>query len=287
LRLSPQVRRDPVVIAPIDSLSSSLALYWQVARRGYRRYATYRAATLAGIFTNSIFGFLRAYVFIELYSVTAGAVGGFDLQDTLTYTFLTQGLLMTIYMWAWWDIALSIRSGDVVTDLFRPIDYQFYWLSQDLGRALYHFIFRGVPPFVIASLFFELHVPTNPLTAAAFLLSVALAVCLSFSIRFIANLAAFWLLDYRGVGNLLWAAWTFLAGFVVPIAFFPEPLETAARVLPFASTVQAPIDVYLQQVEGVELLGVLGGQALWAVCLLAAGRWVLAAATRRVVTQGG
>lgn len=242
---------------------------------------------MAGVFTNSVFGFLRAYVFIELYSVTAGTVGGFNRQDTLTYTFLTQGLLMTIYMWAWWDIALSIRSGDVVTDLFRPIDYQLYWLSQDLGRAMYHFILRGIPPFVVAGFFFSLKVPTDVVTWLAFLASVALAVCVSFAIRFIANLAAFWLLDYRGAGNLLWATWTFLGGFVVPIAFFPQPLESIARVLPFASTIQTPIDVYLGQVEGQELLSAIGLQLLWAVCLLAAGRGVLAAATRRVVTQGG
>lgn len=265
----------------------ALGLYWQIARRGYRRYATYRAATAAGVFTNSVFGFLRAYVFIELFAVAGTSVGGFTLRDTLTYTFITQGLLMAIYMWGWWDIALSIRTGDVVTDLFRPFDYQLYWLAQDLGRAVYHFVFRGIPPFLVAAFVFTLHIPTSPVTWVAFLLSVFLAVCVSFAIRFIANLSAFWLLDYRGVGNLLYAAWTFLGGFIVPVAFFPEPLQTVARVLPFSSTIQTPIEVYLGRAQGAELIGALVLQALWALGLLACGRVLLGAATRRVVTQGG
>jgi ABC-2 type transport system ATP-binding protein len=67
-----------------------MGLYWQIARRGFRRYATYRAATAAGIFTNTVFGFIRAYVFITLLK-TAGDIGGYTLRDTLTYTFVTQG----------------------------------------------------------------------------------------------------------------------------------------------------------------------------------------------------
>lgn len=37
-----------------------IALWWQVARRSFHRMSTYRGATAAGVFTNSVFGFLRA-----------------------------------------------------------------------------------------------------------------------------------------------------------------------------------------------------------------------------------
>jgi len=263
-----------------------MGLYWQIARRGFRRYATYRAATVAGVFTNTVFGFIRAYVFITLIG-TVGAIAGYDLRDALTYSFITQGMLMTIYIWGWWEIALSIRSGDVVTDLFRPIDYQLYWLSQDLGRAVYHFVARGIPPFIAGALVFDLYVPADPATWVAFLLSVGLAVSVAFAMRFMANLTAFWLLDYRGVSTLMAAAWGFLGGFWVPVGFFPEPLRTIADALPFRSTVQTPTDIYLGEVRGAGAARALLLQAGWTVVLLLAGRRVLAAATRRVVTQGG
>lgn len=44
-----------------------MQVYWEVARRGFRRYATYRAATVAGVFANTVFGFLQACVLLAVY----------------------------------------------------------------------------------------------------------------------------------------------------------------------------------------------------------------------------
>ena len=264
----------------------SARLYWEVLRRGYRKYATYRAATFAGVFTNTVFGFMRAYVMIAVFADLA-TVGGFDLRDALTYTFVTQGLIMVAYLWGWWEIALAIRSGDVVADLSRPFDFQLYWLAQDLGRAAYHAVFRGIPPFIIGALVFDLRLPAQPLTWLAFIASLVLAACVAFAMRFMMNLSAFWLLDYRGVGRLAMAFWTFLSGFLIPVAFFPETVQGVVRALPFVAIVELPVEVFLEKARGVELLAVLAFQAGWALALLGAGRWMLAAAMRKVVIQGG
>jgi len=49
-----------------------LAPYPQLVRAGYRRYATYRQATLAGLTTNVVFGLLRAAVPPEWCASSAG-----------------------------------------------------------------------------------------------------------------------------------------------------------------------------------------------------------------------
>ena len=116
---------------------------------------------------------------------------------------------------------------------------------------------------------------------------MVLAVCISFSFRFMTNILAFWLLDYRGVMTLAATFWTFLSGFVVPLALFPPVWRAVVEALPFAGMVQTPIDVFLQKYHGPALLAVLGRQLLWAVALLALGRWLMALATRRLVVQGG
>lgn len=264
-----------------------MRLWLEIARLGFRRYAAYRGATWAGVFTNTVFGFLRAYVFIALFAAAGSRVGGFDLTDTLTYTFVTQGMLMTVFLWGWWDVALSVRSGDVVTDLFRPFDYQGYWLAQDLGRAVYHAVARGIPPFLLGALVFDLRLPQRPETWFLFAASVALAVWVSFGIRFLTNLSAFWLLDHRGPGNVLAAVWTFAGGFIVPVAFFPDGVREAARLLPFAGTIQTPVEVFLEKHDATGLVAALGLQVLWGSGLHVVGRRLLARATRRVVVQGG
>ena len=130
-----------------------------------------------------------------------------------------------------------------------------YWLAQDLGRAAYHAIFRGVPPFLVGAIVFDLRLPDGAVVWLAFAVSVVLAVVASFAFRFLFNLAAFWLLDDRGAGVLALLVATFFSGLLVPLAFFPDWLETLAWALPFAAMVQTPIEVFLGHATGLELAG--------------------------------
>ncbi|HET8529278.1 MAG TPA: ABC-2 family transporter protein [Gaiellaceae bacterium] len=260
-------------------------LDWEIAKRGWRRYAAYPWATAAGVFTNTIFGFIQAYVLLAVYRHRTD-VGGYRADDAVTYVWLAQALLMTVYVFGWQELALRIRDGSIATDLSRPLDPQRYWLAFDLGRAPYHFLFRGVVPFVVGGLVFRLHYP-NVGNALLFVLSLALAVVVSLAFRFLYNLPAFWLLDIRGVLILALTVNLFFSGMIVPIAFFPHWLGQVAQVLPFAAILQTPIDVWLGKHHGWELVGVLALQAAWAGVLLALGRVGLRTATRKLVVQGG
>ena len=263
-----------------------MALWIEVARRGFRRHATYRAATVAGIFTNTVFGVIQAHVLVAIFREQA-TIGGFDVTDAVTFTFVAQGLLMVVAVFTWDDIALRVRTGDVVSDLYRPVDFQWYWLAQDYGRAAFQAVFRGVPPLVAGALLFTLRLSGDPVDWLAFIASLGLAVAISFGIRFAVNLTAFWLLDIRGPNQVVTMTWLFLSGFILPITFFPGWLATAARATPFASVVQLPIELLLGKHEGAAVAGVLATQAAWTVAMLGAGRLLLRAAVRKVVIQGG
>ena len=263
-----------------------MRLHWEIARRGFGRYAAYPAATFAGIWTNTIFGFLQAYILLALYENRTD-IGGYDPTDAVTYVWFAQAMLATIWAFGWYEVALRIRSGDIATDLARPLDPLRYWLAFDLGRAGYHLVFRGIPPFVVGMIFFEIRLPESPATWIWLALSLALAVVVSFAYRFLYNLAAFWLLDYRGAAALAGGVALFFSGFIIPLPFFPDWLETVARVLPFAAMVQIPVDVFLEQATGAEVAGLLLLQVLWAAILLGAARLILDEAIRRVVIQGG
>src|SRR6478672_10297460 len=96
---------------------------WEVAKRAYRRQATYRGATFAGVFTNTVFGFILAYVLLAVLRQRP-LVGGFSAEDAVTFTFVMQGMLMVIGVFGSTSIADRIRTGDVVSDLYRPVDFQ-------------------------------------------------------------------------------------------------------------------------------------------------------------------
>jgi ABC-2 type transport system permease protein len=204
-----------------------MRLYVEVARRTYARIAAYRSATVAGVFTNTVFGFLLAYVLLAVYEDRA-SVGGFSATDSLTFTFVAQGLLMPLGLFGSTEIADRITTGDVIVDLQRPYDHQAWWAAVDYGKAAYYLVFRGIPPFVAGALVFHLDVP-GALQAAAFLASVAFAIGVAFAWRYLLQLSAFWLLDVRGPNQLGWLVAQFLGGTFVPIVFFPGGLGRRPR----------------------------------------------------------
>src|SRR5688500_7904554 len=74
-RIAPPVR---------PSRSPTVRLYFEVARRSFRRHLAYRAATLAGLFTNAVFGVLIASVYGALYDGRGEtAVAGFSRAEAM------------------------------------------------------------------------------------------------------------------------------------------------------------------------------------------------------------
>lgn len=264
-------------------------LHVAVATRAFRRYSTYRAATLSGIFTNSVFGVIYSYAYLALWAQRPHA-GGYDATDAVTYVWIGQALLMTVALWGGGttdDLAERIRTGDVAVDLYRPVDLLGWYLAGDLGRAAYHFLTRGLGPTIIGVVVFDIRLPATPVAAVGFLASLALAVVTSFEIRFLVAASAFWLLDQSGVKMLSGVFAIFFTGMALPLVIFPEPLRSIALALPWASYLQTPADIWLGKDTGADLVAALGTQALWVLVLLGCCRLVLAAATRKVVVQGG
>lgn len=264
----------------------SLRTDLEYAKRGFRRYAAYPAATLAGLFTNTVFGFMRAFILLALFADRAD-VAGYDRTAAVTYTWLTQGLIATIFIWGWQDLSIRIRTGDIATDLVRPVHPLRAGLAFDLGRSVYHAAFRGIPPLLIGALFFTLVLPPDALAWLAFALSVVLAVIVSYGFRALYNLGSFWLLDHRGTMLLAIGAANLFSGFILPIRFFPPWLEAIARSTPFPSMVQIPVDIFTGRAAGPDVVVALATQLGWAVVLALAARGVFALGVRRLVVQGG
>jgi ABC-2 type transport system permease protein len=267
-------------------LGPRLSPYWQLARRNFQRYTTYRGATFAGVFTNTVFGFFRAYVLLALYQHRR-SIGGLDATDVVTYTFVTQGLLACTATFGQAEISDRIRTGDIISDLFRPLHFQAYWACRDLGRAFFQAIFRGIPPFLVGALVFHLRLPGTGWVGLWFAVSLLLAVEVGFAYGLLISMTGFWLIDTRGPTQLAMFVMQFFSGAIVPISFFPGALHTVAEALPFSSIIQLPVEVFLGLHRGVAVLGILGRQLVWMVVLMGLNEVVARRALRRVVVQGG
>ncbi|MFL6144066.1 MAG: ABC transporter permease [Labedaea sp.] len=258
-----------------------------LAGAGFRRYSTYRQATVAGAITNTTFGFLRCYVLLSVAG-TAGQLAGYDRAQLATFVWAGQGLIAVVGSWSQLDLADRVRDGEVVADLLRPVSTLVVYLYTDLGRAAFAMLTRFMVPVVVGALAFDLYLPTHPVSYALFAVSVLLAVLVTFCAKFLIGLCAFWLLDVRGVVT----AWTFLwgvgSGLYFPLPLLPDWLELTFWVLtPFPATLQAPLDIAVERGGLGHAALALTAQVAWLAVGLALCRATQRRAVRKLVVQGG
>lgn len=266
-----------------------MRLYAAIAARSFQRYSGYRSAVAAGAFTNTVFGFIMAYTYIALWAAKPD-LGDYNVNEAVTYVWLGQslGLPMALFGGGFQqDFTERIRKGDVAIDLYRPVDMMGWWLATDTGRAAFHFLARGIPPTLAGAMVFDLVLPTEPVRWASFLVALVLGFLVSFMIRYIVSLTAFWLMDSRGVDQLASIAAMFFTGMVLPLNVFPGLLGEVARALPWSASLQIPVDVLLGKHVGVDLLQTFAFQGIWALVLFVAARLLTNLATSKVVVQGG
>lgn len=260
--------------------------YLEVARTAFKRQLIYRWANVAGLLTNIFFGAIFSYVIIALFHVRP-VVAGYSVQDTLRYTWLLQAMIMVVLPFGWYDLMLTIRSGEVVTDLSKPCDFYSYWFSREMGRNGYYLLFRGVPTYLAGMLLFGIGAPGEWRSWLGYALALPLGSMLGIAYRFLYNLMAFWTTEARALAVLAQIVAFFFTGSYVPIPFFPAWLRVLADWLPFAGLMNLPAEIFLGKVAGPLVWFGLGRQLLWLVALTLVVRLLTAVAFRRVTVQGG
>lgn len=231
-------------------------------------------------------GFIRAYLFLAVLGARA-TVADYDREQMLLYVGLTQALFHCLNIYGWWDLMKAIRTGEVVGDFCKPVDFYNLWQARNLGRAGYQFLSRTIPSMAVFVLVYRLKLPGPWPVWPLFAASLAMGYLICFAWCFIYNAVAFWILDSRGVGNVANALGSLMAGLIVPVAFFPHWMQRVADLTPFPSMLNTPVEILLEVVEGPQVWAILGRQAFWVLAMVVLARWVARQGLRKVVVQGG
>lgn len=266
---------------------SAVRTFCRIALASFRQYATYRLATAAGVFTNCVFGLIRASIMLAAIAAAGGELRGYDAMQSATYVWLGQALLAPIEVFGTNETARRIHTGDIAVDLLRPMPLLPVLYAGKLGRAGYLLLARGVPPMFVGALVTGIALPAHPASYALGAIALLLAITVAFLADAIVNLVAFWLLETRGITIVHTAVMNLLSGFLIPIHWFPDCLRALARATPFPSMIQTPIDALSGRIPPAQALGGVGVQALWVLVLGAVAVLVLRAGTRAVEVQGG
>jgi ABC-2 type transport system permease protein len=264
----------------------NLLVYFEFAMKSFQKSLQYRIANYSGLAVNAFFFVVRAFVFMALYE-NRGIVAGYTVTEAITFTGITQAMLMVIGIFGTMEIANAVKSGEVATDLMKPIDYQFVMLFRQFGRSFYYFIFRGLPIFLVMVLFFTWSHPHSWFSLVLFFISLIFATVITFSFNFMVGISAFWLLDARGVSGIVMGCGLLLSGFVVPLTFFPSGFGTICEWLPYVGQSYIPVAIYLGKYTGMKMLSMLIRQFAWTVILVLFGKLLMFFAMRKLIIQGG
>jgi ABC-2 type transport system permease protein len=265
----------------------SLRPYLQFARLAFQRRATYRLANWSGVAVNFFFLLVHAQVLLGFFRAR-GSAGGWAPSDAVLYFAASESLLMVIGIFPdyRYNLAERVRTGEIVSDLVRPVTLFWRELAECYGTGAYYLVTRAPAVFAAGWLVYGL-LPPLRWELALFPLSLALAMAVSAGLTFVAYSAAFWRGSANGEMSAIVFVNLFLGGVFVPLDFYPPALRLAADVLPFRATLYTPVAIFTGKLAGAELAFGLLHQLVWAAALVALSATIEARGLRRLATQGG
>lgn len=250
----------------------------------------YRAAAAASFFTQLFFGFIIVMVFHAFYAAST-KTQPMSLAAAVTYTWLGQATLrLQPGFNTDTEIINMVRTGNIAYELCRPLDLYLLWYVRLLSQRIVPTLMAGLPLFTISLLLpagYGSSLPASFASAAAWLVSLFLALLLSCAISNLVTVSTLWTIAGDGIQRIFPAFTMVFSGVNVPLAFFPDWSQAILRFLPFSGLVDFPFRLYLGMVpaSAVFFFGFL--QLFWTGVFILAGILVLRLGKRRVTIQGG
>jgi ABC-2 type transport system permease protein len=276
------------------------------ARRSLRKYINIfrvslieRMAYRGDFLLGSILRFFPMVTTILLWTaVYAGApaqpgedekrLAGYSLHEMIAYLLLVHISRMFSSMPGLSaGISRDIREGTLKKYLIQPLDMIGYLVSYRAAHKVAYITTSFLPYallFFVCAGYFD-RFPDAP-TFAGYCVALVLSFLVGFFFETCIGMVGFWFLE---VTALVWVVNTvnyFVSGQMIPLDLLPGFSQTLLKSLPFQYLAYFPAAVFLQKVQGVELVQGLLTQAAWAVALILLSRWLYARGLRRYSAYG-
>lgn len=161
-----------------------------------------------------------------------------------------------------------IAQGNLSNILIRPINFFSMYIAKDSADKLLNLLF-GVVEVVLLVVILRppVFIQTSLLPLVFTAVAISIGIFLFFCYAMMHGLLAFWLPDVWAPRFLSFVMMEFFTGALFPLDILPEPLLTAAKILPFQYFMYFPVKVYLGQLTFQQDIVGLSVGILWAVAL--------------------
>lgn len=250
----------------------------------------YRAAALAGIVTQFVWGFMEIMIFRAFYQADAAAFP-MSLSATACYVWLQQAFLAFFAAWMMEnDIFDSILNGNIAYELCRPISIYNMWFSRSVATRLSRAVLRCFPILIVAAMIphpYGMAAPASPLHFFLFGLTLILGLVVTVAFCLLIYVLTFFTISPQGLRIVFTSSVEFFAGAVIPLPFFPEKVQKVMELLPFASMQNVALRIYSASMSSAEIKNAIFLQVFWLAVIVAAGKLLCSLAEKRISIQGG
>ena len=276
-------------------MARALQPYAAVVGARFRMLLQYRAAALAGLWTQLVFGMVLIMIYEGFYRSSTADVQPMAFPQVASYVWLGQALLAMLPWNIDRELAAMVRSGAVAYELCRPVDLYGLWSARAVAHRTAPTVLRAVPMVVFATVIlplvglgeWRLEPPVSLAAGAGFALAVGGALALACAISTLVNITMLWTIQNDGVLIIVTSVVSLLSGLLVPLPLLPDWAQPVLRWLPFAGVLDLPYRIYNGHIAADGLALVLARQLGWTLAIVALGRWWLGRGMRRLVVQGG
>ncbi|HAW16344.1 MAG TPA: hypothetical protein DCW41_06560 [Clostridiales bacterium] len=261
-----------------------------LTRAGIMESLQFRLGTFVTLLGNLLYLILVYNLWKAIYASSGVTeVNGMTFSDTMIYLILATAMFNLLEMFVVWDMSRSIQSGKIILDLLKPMSYRKYIFWSYSGNHVVMFFLTFIPTFLIVFVITKGAIPLG-LNLLYFIISMVLALLVNFNMEMIVATLCLYTESTWGINIVKETIVLLLSGASIPLAFFPDTLARAVRLMPFRAVYDIPLKVLLCK-DGSDTLaglaGFLGIQLFWVILLSIAGNIFWNISVKKITVNGG
>lgn len=250
----------------------------------------YRAAALAGIVTQFVWGSMEILMFRAFYQTSPESFP-MTFQATCAYVWMQQAFLALFMAWMMEnEIFDSIMNGNIAYELCRPLNVYSMWFARSLANRFSKAVLRCLPILLVTVFLpapYGLMLPVSLPAFLLFLLTLLIGVGVTVAFCMLVYMVSFFTISPMGIRMVAVSVVEFFQGAVIPLPFFPDGIRKVFELLPFASMQNVPLRIYSGDLRGNAMWQAVFLQFFWLFVLVLMGRILDALAMKKVTVQGG
>lgn len=258
--------------------------YWQWVKMGLKSQVSYK-----GIIIDRLLGFLVQFALMYFFwkAVYKGQalINDRNFKEMFIYLTFSTSILAAFLYPSISFMSNDIKSGNIVTLLIKPIDYQLQYICKQCGIFL--FMSCILSPVLLAVCISQKFIP-QMIYLLLFVISALGGFLFITFFDFMLGTLCFWTENGWGIISLKTILFHFLSGGIIPLDMLPGRVRWfVIECMPFSKVVYAPIMILQGKYAFDEILKQYFVLILWIIVCFTIGKLTLHKAYKGIISNGG